>query len=282
MPKTIRLSAWDRARATVFARDKAICGYTAASVWLLDLGITPFAEEEWVDHLKLRSKGGADHPDNLMCAGAYANYIRNRNPSQPPYFFLNGNPTTDFFDFGFHVTPTLARILRSNRELHPSDWYFNRAVAHVLYAAEERHYGYRDPKGRRYKRTPEYWLGAAEGFLRKWKTACSMEDKADVSRRSFERRGLVLFPRLPDTQTILDLREADSLNQIDRIARAVQGIYAINANAYDTYLAAKSPARRRTLATKISEDASIHPDIKRAVAQAQRLFADTEGPLYVD
>ena len=109
------IDRWDRVRAEVFARDNAICAYRGVSVWILDLGAAPFVDDVWTDHIELASKGGPSDAENLICASASANWVRNRNPTHPPHYFFGGKPTTDFFDDGYDIGPALQEVLRNRR-----------------------------------------------------------------------------------------------------------------------------------------------------------------------
>jgi len=275
--KTVTMTKWDKARAEVYARDKAICAFRGVSVWLLDLGAVPFAEEEWTDHIRLASKKGSSLPDNLICASVSANYARNKNPAQPPYYFRSGAPTSQFFDDGYDIGPALAALLLADRHIEPSDWYFNRAVAHVLGVVDQWHHKWVRMDGKRMTRTPTYWLKAALQYLQKWRKVSELD-----RTKPFEARGLVRYPAAPETRLMLRLRKAQTLGEVRDVAKALLPVYARNADSYYAYLQAPSKLQRRALARGIKADRRIHPEIKRMVESSEKHFGRTKGPLYVE
>jgi hypothetical protein len=262
----------DRTRADVYARDRAICSYTGASLWVLNVGAVPFVEGDWVDHLKIASNGGAHTVDNLVCSAASANYYRNSNPVQPPRFYSHGRPTSEFAHYGLEVSAGLARRLRSQQRIVASDWYFNRALHHLVAVVQTQVYRLKRPDGLHYKRTPLYWLGAALRRLDQWRT---IVEKERIPH--FERRGLVQYPQAPETKLFLHLREARSVARLQEIARQLKPIFKHNSDSYYGFLDIVDRVQRKRAAQRILADASIHPTIKSVVSDVNRRLGFYKG-----
>jgi hypothetical protein len=221
----------DALRAAVFARDKGICAFSGLSVWYLDHGTAPFSHADWVDHIKPRSRKGDDTLDNLVCASYFYNRKKLNNAADRQYLFREGRPTDAFFWNHGELTVQQATLLRDHAKLDASDWYFNRAIFNVMVAIGD------ELAGAKAVRTREYWLGSARKRVLTWRKLTGGDP------RTFQRRGLVRYPKSPDTTLMLSLANATD-NEWSSIYRALLKLTRSNEAAYAKFLKARSRLER--------------------------------------
>lgn len=247
----------DRKKAAIFVRDRATCCFSGKSLWLLDYGGGP-STTDWVDHVVPASRGGGADLDNGACASWVFNKVR--GTGQVIRLFADGYPTQDWFTL-FEVVPrSIASRLQRFANLHPSDWYFNRAVFQVQHGAaltaESRR---RDRKSRR--RGPDYWGRAAFGYLATWREIVAAECPA-----SMKARGLLPSRPSADQKVLLRLVEAKSA---DDVGALVEELSAWSAPSWDA-LASLAHVRNQREARELLRDARSHPfvtdRVKRAIA----------------
>jgi hypothetical protein len=154
----------DRQKAEIYVRDHATCCFSGKSLWILDHGVSPTWEVDWVDHVRPSTRGGKAEIENGVCASYTFNMKKRANGADNIYFFRNGAPTTVFCQYYGELSPELSVQLVRLGRLQASDWYFNRCLFNVFLA-----YEYRCRKNRygsTPKRTDSYWLTAAWKRLR--------------------------------------------------------------------------------------------------------------------
>lgn len=195
----------DQQKAEIFVLDRALCSFSGKSLWLLDHGAAP-SSVDWVDHIDPAAKGGTADVSNGACSSWLYNWAR-RDQKNPIYLFNRGKPTEDFFTYFGIVPETTAEHLHRFATLHWSDWYFNRAVFHVLLSAGQ--LGQRRLDGAPFTRNREYWAKAALRCLEKWSDGAS-------ETTSFRKRKLA--PRSPwqDQQALLELTSASSVMAVKK------------------------------------------------------------------
>lgn len=160
---------------------------------MLDYGLSPTFDVDWVDHIRPASKGGGNEIENGVCASHFYNSKKNNNSRDSIYLFTNGLPTADFYYF-YEVVPLevathLARFARA----HPSDWYFNRAAQRFMHGVE---WIISERNGGGYKRDDVYYSKAAMKMLVEWR-------RKSHGLADFEHRGLVSKIDLSEDQRIL-------------------------------------------------------------------------------
>lgn len=222
-------------RAGVFERDKAICAFSGVSVWILDYGTAPFAQHDWVDHIRPRSRKGNDSIENLVCASHFYNSKKVNNGRDNAYLFYGGEPTEWFFwvhgELSAEQTETLAR----HAKIAKADWYLNRCLMNLTNALQI------DWSKRVVVRQMDYWLGAAHKCLVAWRRI-----SGETGPDTFQDRELVRYPTAPDVQLMLSLTRSDAVG-LQRIFRRLAIHYRANASALDAFGKAENQQKRRSI-----------------------------------
>ncbi len=234
----------DGVRATVYARDKAICAFSGISVWMPDYGANLLAAHDWPDHIKPASRKGGDTPGNLVCASSFYNRKKLNNSSDTSYLFIDGQPTSMFFWNIGCISAEQVKLIKSHEKICTTDWYFNRALANINSAHQNKYYKSKAV------RESSYWLTAAAKRLSTWKKLGGIND--------FVRRGLIQYPKSPDIQLMLELSQcADSIGH-KNFDRRVKEIYEelylyffANSEALHTFITAETiEARKKRCVTQ--------------------------------
>lgn len=204
MTKTSRKNFTDSQKAEIFVRDRAVCAFSGKSLWLLDYGISPTFDIDWVDHIKPASKGGGNNIENGICASSFYNSKKSNNSRDTSYLFHNGRPTSEFY-YHFEIVPAaVADHLHRFSTARKSDWYFNRALSRFMFGLEwivnEKH-------GTTYVRDDKYFSKSALKMLNMWRT----QSKNDLS---FEKRGLVDVEASEDQKLLLAFRDLTTEDEI--------------------------------------------------------------------
>ena len=106
-------------RAEIFARDRALCGYSGKSLWLADHGAAPYSID-WVDHFSSVARGGTPTLENGVCASWLYNWVK-REHKRAVLLFHSGYPTVDFYTYHQTLPESIGDHLRRFTLLHPSD-----------------------------------------------------------------------------------------------------------------------------------------------------------------
>jgi hypothetical protein len=258
----------DTQRAAVFVRDRAICSFSGKSLWILDHGATPFWDMDWVDHIKPLSRGGKSTLDNAACMSSEQNSARRNNGADNRYLFRAGRPTEFcIYELG-EVPEAIGERLRRLAALEASDWYFNRALSHVLIYLQvewEESCPVRDRN---------YWCSAAAKKLAIWRR---MTVRPDC--KSFERRGLVTRRPSPDVALMLELRtvagQPDALNGIVRIARRLLPYYRSNADAVWRFTQATTDRQRESIVRAVRRKKWISAITRSTLARSHARLMDS-------
>lgn len=222
-----RIEFTDKQKAEVFVRDRATCAFSGKILWILDYGACPTWDVDWVDHIKPFAKGGTSTIDNAICASSFHNYKKSDNTLDQYYLFYHGKPTKHLF-YQYEVIPkTIAENLKRFRNLHYSDWYFNRALFRLLLAVVWLRNKALSRKLN--KRDANYYSKSAFKAVREWR---SIIEKENVL--SFEERGLVPQNPCKGINLMLSIRESRSTEEVLNIVHALAPIYTANSLAMET------------------------------------------------
>lgn len=166
MAKHKRTKFTDKQRAVIYERDRATCAFSGISLWLLDNGVSPERQIDWVDHLKPSARGGASTLENGACVSDTFNVKKRDNGSDNVCFFSGGAVTREYVRvFGLPKADVLDD-LASRRNIVESDWWFNRAIANTYSALDCR---VREDRGfKPHKRDVPYWMRSATKRHSKW------------------------------------------------------------------------------------------------------------------
>ena len=209
---TKRKEFTDKQKAEIFVLDRATCCMSGKCLWLLDYGAAP-SFRDWVDHINPSAKGGGAEIDNGACMSWYHNHFKRDNQNLGNHLqFFRGHPTQTFFLLNERVSDEIAANFRRFENLHWSDWFFNRAVSHVLIAAGQGKAKRAD--GVSFSRGPDYWASSAIKALAIWREGAS-------EIQPMAKRGLVIKPMSEDRKLLLSLMEATNLRQVKAVIKAL-------------------------------------------------------------
>ncbi|RZM75018.1 HNH endonuclease [Leptolyngbya iicbica] len=234
----------DRQKAQIYVRDRALCAFSGKSLWILDYGLSPTFDSDWVDHIKPAAKGGGNSIDNGICASYFYNSKKRANSHDNKHLFFAGKPTREFFYFYETVSIEIAEHLRRFANVSLSDWYFNRAAYRFMIAL----YRLRMQSfGKTYARTESYYAKAAMKMLKAWKKLIKIEG-------TFEQRGLMNSPISTDQEQLRQLQycqaEADVLEHLDQCFP----FYENSCNAIDELSTATNNDLLKSVRDKYSEN----------------------------
>lgn len=245
----------DSQKAEIFARDRAICGYSGVSLWLADFGAAP-AQIDWVDHIHAAARGGHAGPDNGVCASYLYNWVK-RDHGRSVLLFIEGRPTADYYTFFGSVRPEIAVHLKRFAALHSSDWYANRALFHVRNGAACRSAVRSD--GEKFKRGIDYFAAAALRFRDQWQ-------KKSVDVPSLRARKLLPLRPSEDQKLLLSALDATSLPQMKRIIKEFEPWLVSSWNAMEMIASVSTRTERAALAAELAK----HPLVPRMVKRAAK------------
>ena len=148
---------------------------------MLDYGISPTYDIDWVDHIIPAARGGDNSIENGICASHFYNSKKRDNSNDNKFLFRNGKPTNHFFYFHETLPPNIAEHLSRFSKSETSDWYLNRALFRfMLGVASIRAI----EKGKERKRDERYYAKSTLKILSQWK-------KLSINSDSIHLRGLI-------------------------------------------------------------------------------------------
>ena len=213
----------NRQKSLIYERDRAICAFSGKSLWILDYGINPLWEMDWVDHIKPSKRGGESSLENGICAGAFFNSKKRDNSWDNVYFFKDGKPTSHYYFIYGEIPENIGKILIRNRSMHFSDWYLNRAFA--MFMLIFRH-NRRKQMGKTDVRGEEYYAKACLKMLGEWRKIAEREKVEKL-----EDRGLVPTPTSSDQNELLSLRDIYTVKEIIDKAASLYPMYDASCDA---------------------------------------------------
>lgn len=251
-----------RQKAEIFARDRAICCFSGASLWLLDYGAAP-SSVDWADHITACVRGGKAEIANGACASARYNWVKRQHGSAI-YLFEEGRPTADFFEHHETVSEQIALHLRRFATLQWEDWYFNRALFRVLVCANT--LGERRMDGKRYARGFDYWAAAALKSLEQWR-------RAGGSVASMRERGLIPKRQTADQTLLLSLKDAKTVTSIKRVIAQITPYVRASRNATLEQAEVQNLREARALLASLRSNRYVVPRTRAAIrTNIERLY----------
>lgn len=252
-----------RQKAEIYTRDRALCCFSGVSLWLLDYGAAP-SSIDWADHITASAKGGEADIENGACASAVYNWVK-RQHKGAVYLFRHGRPTLDFFMHHEIVPTQVADHLQRFSALHWSDWFFNRAVFHVLLAADQ--HGQRRVDGTSFTRDKTYWAKAALKALNDWR-------KFSENVAPLKRRGLVPLRPSVDQKLLLCLTQIQTVEEIKKIIRDLIPYVHASRKAMEQMAVIESLADGKALLSIIRNDPFVVQRTRSVIKlNIQRLHA---------
>lgn len=253
-------------KAEIFRRDRATCAFSGKSLWILDYGLTPLWDWDWVDHKTPSARGGQSTPSNGVCASYTFNSKKGANTRDKHYFFSKGCPTEAFYDFYGELPTKLADQLDRLGRLVDSDWYFNRCLMNVLYGLHREF----DPGMQRQKRTPSYWFAAGWKQLARW----NMERRGNKGDggASFVDRGVLGNADLPDVRLLISLSEPGDERDFHRRVAALREPYLVNCKLFRNFWSAKTPTQMDAALAAAQKSKLCSPLILDAICSHHAYF----------
>lgn len=160
MSKTKRQNFSHMTKAEAYVRDRAMCCYTGQSLWVADAG----AQVDWCDHLIPASKGGSANITNAVTSCWKENHGHG-NREHPTILFFKGEITREGLAELGKVPDGVVEHIKRMKQLDSTDWFLNRAICNVLWAADwlirsNRH---------EYSRDENYYARSALKFFDRWR-----------------------------------------------------------------------------------------------------------------
>jgi hypothetical protein len=156
------------------------------------------------------------------------------------------------------VQPSIAEHLTRFSELAPADWYFNRALFHMLLGAVAKSAKRKD--GTALSRGSEYRAQAALRFLETWA-------KKSSGLPSLRKRGLLPKRPGPDQRLLLSAADADSVPSLNRLIAELAPYSMPSWRALEMLAELRDNSEARAFAHVVAK----HPHVASAVKQAVKL-----------
>lgn len=246
----------DSQKAEIYSRDHALCCFTGKNLWILDYGASPTYQPDWVDHIIPASKGGKATIDNGILTSAYYNYKRGSNTRDKGYIFHSGFPTGEYYFFYEKITKELSEHIKRFSKLEKADWYFNRALYHIMLGIEYLFNPY-DINGNMLKRDSTYYSKASIKKINEWRT---MGEEANL--KSLKDRNLIPKNLSHDQKLLLTVINAQTHDDIIKICKKLLPFYKANYKAIDKQVKMKDKLK---IKNHIESDNFITPRVKNFI-----------------
>jgi hypothetical protein len=253
-------------KSIIYARDRATCAMSGISLWLLDYGIRPNWDMDWVDHIRPSASGGKADIENGVCASSAFNFKKRSNAADNVLFFHRGSITKKYIlVYGEPSSDVVDRLLRLEN-LEPVDWFFNRCIANAFIAFNWR--CRREFFGIERKRGDSYWFSAAWKRLQRF-----LKNKPEAT---ISERGLVKAPPPFGAELLLKAEMARDFDSFLNWAEAVFPIYRSNYIAMYGYFSEFEGVSKPSTKPDDLVDENIHPELRAAI-EAHRSLNKFDG-----
>lgn len=237
----MRLEFSDAQKAEIFVRDRGLCAFSGKSLWMLDYGISPTYEIDWVDHITPAARGGGNSIENGICASYFYNSKKRDNSSDNKFMFRNGKPTSHFFYFYETLPLNIAEHLSRFAKAQTSDWYLNRALFRfILGVASIRAI----EKGKERKRDERYYAKSTLKILSQWK-------KLSINSESIHIRGMIPENCSEDQLALLNVVQMNCQEQLIDHMHACYPWLSNSCDAINLLANANSPHELSSITAKI-------------------------------
>ncbi len=241
----------DNQKAEIYARDNATCAFSCISLWILDIGIRPNWEDDWVDHIKPSASGGGAELDNGICASETFNKKKRDNTSDNIHFTKEGRITKDFIQvFGVPSEKLVSQLSRLSN-LASADWFFNRSITCIYTAFDWRCNVEFHNKVR--KRDDTYWLKSA------WKRLQTYRKKKSSS--GILKRGLIMSEPAFGTLKLLEIENITDYDEFINWSEEVYPVYRGNYKLMYEYFETDDTAKRVKLLENAKKVVHINPEV---------------------
>lgn len=257
MKKIKREEFTDQQKAEIYARDRALCAFSGKSLWILDYGLSPTYQVDWVDHIKPAAKGGGNTIDNGVCSSSFYNEKKRANGNDNKYLFFAGRPTSHFYYFYEVIPAHIASHLQRFGKIDVSDWYFNRAVYRFMNGLWRIR---AESKGRLLDRDKVYYAKSSAKILKKWKTLAIMVD-------DFETRGMAAKPLSADQEILLSIRDCCNESDVLELMQVATPWFNSSVEAMNQLARINTKADIASLVSYIDEQETIAHRVKHMMLE---------------
>lgn len=231
----------DKQKAEIFARDRAVCAFSGKSLWVLDYGVSPTFDIDWVDHIRPAARGGGNSIENGICASSFYNSKKRDNTSDCKFMFREGKPTNHFFYFYEEIPAKIAEHLARFANIEVSDWYFNRALYRFMNGVGSIR---SIERGKAYKRDAQYYAKSTLKILNQWRSL-------PASLESISQRGLLPLDLTSDQLALLKVAQIDNQDELIGHMHACYPWYSSSCDAMNLIAKAGSPQELASVANEI-------------------------------
>lgn len=251
-----RIEFTENQKSQIYARDRATCAFSGLSLWLLDTGIRPNWDMDWVDHIRPSASGGDASLENGICASSTFNAKKRDNTSDNVFFVQLGNITEEYIKvFGIPPKKLIEQLSRL-KNLEPADWFFNRCIANTYIDFDWRcNVEFNAVK---HKRDDLYWFNSA------WKRLQTYKKKRNT-KKIFE-RGIVCDSQPFGTTELLRAEEINTQDDYFEWIESIYPMYKLNYDLLNSYLKNKRPSDRTHLINEAKNMQGINPDLLSAIS----------------
>jgi hypothetical protein len=195
---------------------------------MLDYGVSGLDQEDWIDHIKPKARGGSNDAKNGITTSWSTNFVKGANGRSNKYWFVGGRPTWQFYSEVGAVPKQIAQLLR--RDVKQRDWYFNRSVRNLLQAVHGLAYDSDDPRYQNPSFYPKAALRFLNDFRREWRSDYGSETGPTRTQaiRDWKLRGLLPVRPSSEQKKILDLLDLDAVGDIGQLAGQLVRPYQAN------------------------------------------------------
>ncbi len=215
-----RLEFSDKQKALIFQRDKWLCAFSWKILWVFFYWASIRWDSDWVDHIKPAMKWWDNSIDNWICASSFYNSKKKDNSHDNKFFFRNWKPTNDFFYIEWNFSEDLGIYLKNMKNIHYSDWYFNRVVKNILLAVDILNNPY-DIKWNLVKRNEEYWCKAWFKKLEEYRKIIKKDNiESFIFRLNIDKNNL-----WEDQKILLKIIDCNSIDDLLDITKKLLPFY---------------------------------------------------------
>lgn len=180
-----RLEFTDKQKAFIYERDKWICAFSWKILWIPHYWASCLWDTDWVDHIKPAMRWWDNSIENWICASSFFNSKKRDNSNDNKFLFKNWEITKYFYIAQWFYTDELFNYLKDFKNIHYSDWYFNRALQNIMISLEHKYNPY-DLKWHLMKRDLDFWLKASYKRLNEWKKITTKNEIINFKERLYK------------------------------------------------------------------------------------------------
>ncbi len=216
-----RLEFSDKQKAFIYERDKWICAFSWKILWILHYWASCLRDTDWVDHIIPAMRWWDNSIENWICASSFYNSKKRDNSNDNKFLFKDWKATQYFYVAHWFYTDELFNHLRYFKNIHFTDWFFNRALQNLMISVENKYNPY-DLKWNLMKRDFNYWIKATNKRLIEWRKLVSDNNIISFKKRLYQNDTKLLCE---DQRLMLELINANWIDEIKYIVNSLSPFY---------------------------------------------------------